>query len=320
MKKITDNSLLSKITMLANVVVLLFFILTMVFLMNFDKTNLKVVEERDTYEKAYEGYVMAQHPLKQDSAEVAYYTAKLDSLQHQAVAKTKDEKSALADAISTTKNTLKEKTDLLAEHKEEIKDLEAIYNPLKAKWDDLNAANDKTKSKFWVMAIITIVLFLLKTLCFAHWNAKNSKNLHAIASWMDKGMPSWLSYVAWFVPVYNLLKPLSFFKEIWEETDYVLEDKAIVTVQKDKLVDNSGLYMGIWWALLLISVWVMNFILYKTFFAEGPLFVKSNHSAIAIAAIVIMIICMLVETYLIISYNKKNKMLVDNEDKFEIAE
>ena len=103
MKKITDNSFWSKITMLANVVVLLFFILSMIFLMKFDKTNRAVVEERSTYEKAYESFVLAQHPLKQDSAEVAYYTQKLDSLQHQAVATTKLEKTALADAITTAK-------------------------------------------------------------------------------------------------------------------------------------------------------------------------------------------------------------------------
>lgn len=316
MKKITNNSLLSKITLLANLVVLLFFILSMVSIMKFDKTNRAVVDERDSYEKAYEGFVMAQHPLKQDSAEVAYYTHKLDSLQTKAVAQTKDEKTALADAISQTKETLKGKQDQMENDTKMVAEKEAAYGPLKAKWDDMNAANDKNKKGFWTLAIITLVLFIVKTLLFAHWNAKNSKNLHEICPWMEKGMPTWMSYVAWFIPVYNLLKPLSFFKEIWDETDYALEDKGIVTVDKDTEIDNSGLFLGIWWALLLICVWLMNFILFKTFFSEGALFVKANHGAIVIIAIVFMVVCMAFETMLLLNYNKKNKLMVDNADKF----
>lgn len=320
MKKITNNSLLSKITMLANVVVLLFFILSMIFLMKFDKTNVAVVAERSNYEKVYESYVMAQHPLKQDSAEVAYYTQKLDSLQHQVIAKTKDEKTALADAITTTKGTLSDKQKQMEVDSKNIVEKEKEYTPLNKKWEQLNADNDQAKSSFVVLAIITFVLFLVKTFFFAHWNAKNSKNLHAIAPWMKDGMPVWQSYAGWFIPVYNLLKPLTFFKEIWEETDYLLEDKSIVTVQKDKTIDNSGLHMGIWWALMLISVWGMGFILYKTFFTEGPLFVKSNHGAITIVAIIFIVLCIFAETLLLLGYNKKNKMLVDNADKFETAE
>lgn len=320
MKKITDNSFWSKITMLANVVVLLFFILSMIFLMKFDKTNRAVVEERSTYEKAYESFVLAQHPLKQDSAEVAYYTQKLDSLQHQAVATTKLEKTALADAITTAKGTLADKQKQMEVDSKSVIEKEKEYTPLNKKWEQLNNDNAQTKSTFVTFAIITFILFLVKTFFFAHWNAKNSKNLHEIAPWMKDGMPAWQSYAGWFVPVYNLLKPLSFFKEIWEETDYVLEDKSIVTVQKDKNIDNSGLHMGIWWALMLISVWVMGFILYKTFFTEGPLFVKSNHGAITVVAIIFVVLCIFAETLLLLSYNKKNKMLVDNADKFETAE
>ena len=67
---------------------------------------------------------------------------------------------------------------------------------------------------------------------------------------------------------------------------------------------------------VLVSVWLMNFILYKTFFSEGPLFLKFNHGSMTIVAIVIMVLCMLMESYLILSYNKKNKLMADNEDKF----
>ena len=130
---------------------------------------------------------------------------------------------------------------------------------------------------------------------------------------MKDGMPSWIAYASWFIPIYNLIKPLTFFKEIWEESEYVLERNNIV--ERKNTTDNTGLHMGIWWTFLLISVWLMNIILFLTFFKEGALFVKANHGAMAIIAIIIMVIAMAEETMLILNYNKINKQMVDNADK-----
>lgn len=314
MKKLTDNTGLGKVILLCNVVVLVLFIISMLFLLKFDKTNKAVIYERNHYNSLYEGYVMAQHPLRQDSAEVAYYQYKLDTLQQKTVTN-KDEKKALSETIETTKQTLAEKQKLQEEHLAQVSELEKEYNPALENWEQLNSDNESARKKFWVVAWITIIVFLLKTFVFAHWGAKNNKNLQEIAPWMKDGMKPWMSYVAWFVPFYNLIKPLSFFKEVWEETDYVME-KAGITQRDENKVDNSQLYMGIWWFMLLISVWLMNFILYSTFFREGAFFVKTNHATIAIVAIVIMIITMVYEASLVLQYNKKNKQLLDNESKF----
>ncbi len=317
MKNITNNSLWSKLTLLLNVLLLVLFVVSMLFLMKFDKTNIKVVEARAGYEKAYENFVMAQHPLKQDSAEVAYYQYKLDTLQQKLPKVDKAGRKALEESISVTKETLSDKKKAQQEHLEQLATHEAEYAPIKAEWDALNDANAKTKSSFIVLAVITLIAFLCKIFSFATWNYKNSKNLHNISHSMKDGMPAWMSYVSWIIPVYNLLKPVSFFKEIWEETDFALEDKEIVKIaDKDNYVDNSGIFIGGWWVLTLCSVWLMNFILYKTFFTEGPLFIKANHGNMTIIAIVVLVLCLAVETYLILKYNKKNKMLVDNADKF----
>ncbi len=316
MKKITDNTLLGKLTLLLNVVVLVLFIISCVLLLKYDKINIQVVQDRPAYEKAYENYVMAQHPLRQDSAEVAYYSNKLDSLKTKAVAKTKDEKTALAELITVTTATLKEKSEAQAAHLKELDENSASYLPLKNDWDAKNADRDSAKKSFWIMACITCLAFLVKTFLFAHWDSKNLRNLHNISPWMKDGNKVHAPYWGWFVPIINLIKPFSIFNEIWEETDYALENKGIVTVDKDTTVDNSELYMGIWWGLLLISCWIMNLILFLTFFREGAFFVKADHTNMVIVAIVIMVLAMLMETFLIISYNKKNKLLLANEDKF----
>jgi len=314
MKKLTDNTSLGKLILLCNVVVLVLFIISMLFLMKFDKTNHAVIQERNHYNKLYEGYAMAQHPLKQDSAEVAYYQYKLDTLQ-QKTATTKDEKAALAESIEVTKQTLADKKKQQADNLTKVAELEKEYGPVQKNWELLNADNDAAKKKFWVIACITILAFLAKTFVFAMWGAKNNQNLQNIAPWMKDGMKPWMSYVAWFVPFYNLIKPLSFFKEVWNETDYTLENANLVA-RDENSIDNSNIYMSIWWGFLLVSVWVMNFILFLTFFREGAFFNKFGHGGLVVAAIIIMVITMGVEAFLILQYNKKNKLLVDNESKF----
>lgn len=314
MKKLTDNTGLGKIILLCNVVVLVLFIISMLFLMKFDKTNRAVIQERNHYNKLYENYAMAQHPLKQDSAEVAYYQYKLDTLQ-QKKATSKDEQKALAESIEVTKNTLADKKKQQVDNLAKLSDLEKEYTPVQQNWEQLNADNDAAKKKFWVIAWITIIAFLAKTFVFALWDAKNNENLQKIAPWMKDGMKPWMSYVSWFAPIYNLIKPLSFFKEVWNESDYAMESAGIIERDTEK-IDNSNIYMSIWWGFLLISVWLMNFILFSTFFREGAFFHKAGHGSMVVIAIVIMVICMCLETMLILKYNKKNKMMLENEDKF----
>ncbi len=314
MKKLTDNTKLGLLILLCNSVVLVLFIISMLFLMKFDKTNTAVIQERNHYNGLYESYAMAQHPLKQDSAEVAYYQYKLDTLQ-QKTAATKDERKALAESIEVTKQTLADKKKLQQDNLAKLAELENEFAPAQQTWDQLNADNNAAKKSFWVLAGITIFAFLLKTFVFAVWGARNNKNLHAIAPWMKDGMKPWMSYVAWFVPIYNLIKPLSFFKEVWEETDYALENVGALERDENK-VDNSGLVMSIWWGFLLVSVWLMNFVLFSTFFREGAFFTKANHGTMVVVAIVIMVICMALETLLIMKYNRKNELLLKNEDKF----
>ncbi len=314
MKKLTDNTKLGLLILLCNSVVLVLFIISMLFLMKFDKTNTAVIQERNHYNGLYESYAMAQHPLKQDSAEVAYYQYKLDTLQ-QKTAATKDERKALAESIEVTKQTLADKKKLQQDNLAKLAELKNEFAPAQQTWDQLNADNNAAKKSFWVLAGITIFAFLLKTFVFAVWGARNNKNLHAIAPWMKDGMKPWMSYVAWFVPIYNLIKPLSFFKEVWEETDYALENVGAVERDENK-VDNSGLVMSIWWGFLLVSVWLMNFVLFSTFFREGAFYTKANHGTMVVVAIVIMVICMALETLLIMKYNRKNELLLKNEDKF----
>ena len=314
MKKLTDNTKLGKLVLLCNVLVFVLFVISMLNLIKFDKTNNAVIDERANYNKLYENYATAQHPLRQDSAEVAYYQYKLDTLQ-QKTALSKDEKNALAESIEVTKQTLADKQKQREAHLKAVAEYEKEYTPTHENWLKLNADNTSAKKSFWIWACITIVFFLIKTLLFAKWGADNNRNLRNVAPWMKSGMKPYSAYIAWFVPFINLIRPLSFYKELWNETDYALE--SVADKERDENnIDNSNLYMSIWWAFLLCSVWLMNFVLFGTFFREGALFVKTNHLTMIIVAVVIMVITMCIETLIILNYNKKNLKLIENEDKF----
>ena len=85
MKKISNNTFLGKLVQILNLVVVVFFILSVVFLLKFDKINVVKVNDEPAYLKAKEELHTIEHPLKQAEAEVDYYTTKLDTLkQHQA--------------------------------------------------------------------------------------------------------------------------------------------------------------------------------------------------------------------------------------------
>ena len=124
--------------------------------------------------------------------------------------------------------------------------------------------------------------------------------------------PSW-AFWGWIIPVYNLIKPYTFFNELYEETEYALTDKNIVP--EDSKSDNDFL-LGFWWGMFLLTVCLLSFILLSTFFGNGPAFYKLNHNTVAVVSIIFWLVYVLMEIMVVGKYNKMNKMMVDNEDKF----
>ena len=315
MKKISNNVLLGRLTQILNVAILVLFILSIVFLLKFDKINVEKVGTEPTYLKAKEHLHSVEHPLKQNQAEVDYYAYKLDTLsQHQAtVAKDKKAAKALQEDIDRTKQHLNEKKEALAQTEQAIADEMAVFEPVEAEYNNLVDQTAQAEGTFNVVAMITLVLFLLKIVIWAIWTYKNSKSLRAVCPWMAKAAaPSW-AFWGWIIPVYNFIKPYSFFNELYEETEYALTDKNIIP--EDSKSDNDFM-LGFWWGLFLLTVCLITFIVITTFFGNGPAFYKLNHNTVAIVSIIFWLAYVLMEIVVVGKYNKMNKMMVDNEDKF----
>lgn len=315
MKKISNNALFGRLAQILNVVILLFFILSVIFLLKFDKENVVMVNSEPSFLKAKDHLHSVEHPLKQNQAEVEYYAYKLDTLtQHQAaVAKDKKAVKALQEDIDRTKKTLGEKKEALAQTEQAIADERVAFEPIEAEYNDMVAQTEAAKKNYNVFLCITVILFVLKVLIWAIWNYKNSKNLRAVCPWMEKATaPSW-AFWGWIIPVYNLIKPYTFFNEVYEETEYALTDKNVIPA--DSKGDNDFV-LGFWWGMFLLAVCVMSIFLFSTFFGEGPAFYKLNHTSVAVAAIVLWCVYVLMEIVVINKYNKMNKLMVDNEKVF----
>lgn len=315
MKKISNNVSLGRLTQILNVAILLFFILSVVFLLKFDKVNVVKVGSEPSYLKAKDHLHTVEHPLKQNQAEVEYYAYKLDTLSQRQAAVAADKKAvkALQEDIDRTKNTLAEKKEALAKTEQAIADERASFEPVEAEYNDLLAQTEAAEGTYNIFLCITIILFVLKVVVWAVWNFKNAKNLRNVCPWMEKATaPSW-AFWGWIVPVYNLIKPYAFFNELYDETEYALVDKNIVTV--DSKSDND-FFLGFWWGMFLLAVCLISLIVYSTFFGEGPSFYKLNHTTVAIVSILLWCVYILMEVLVANKYNKMNKLMVDNEKVF----
>jgi hypothetical protein len=315
MKKISNNVFLGRLTQILDLAILAFFIISVIFLLKFDKVNVVMVNSEPSYLKAKDHLHTVEHPLKQNQAEVEYYAYKLDTLtQHQAaVAKDKKAAKALQEDIDRTKKTLGEKQEILAQTEQAIADERAAFEPIEAEYNDMVAKTEAAEGSYNVFLWITIILFVVKVLVWAIWNYKNSINLRNVCPWMEKATaPSW-AFWSWIIPVYNLIKPYAFFNEIFEETEYALTDKNVIPA--DNKSDNDFI-IGFWWGMFLLAVCLMSVMIVSTFFGDGPAFYKLNHNSVAVAAIALWCVYVLMEIIVVNKYNKLNKLMVDNEKVF----
>jgi hypothetical protein len=306
-KKITNNALWGRITVLFNLLILVAFILSVVALMGFDKENRVLVEKRPEYEQATMKMQEARQPSKGDSTRVAYYSQRLDSLSAMPTPKVAAEAKNLKSEIKRVSDILAKEIKNKAKTDSIIKVTEANYIPIKTDFTEIEKATNDKKATFSLLLYITLTLVVLKILFFAIWNYRNSKNLHQLADWMKNGNAPYWAFVSWLIPAYNLIKPYTFFNELMNESIYLLNDKSILP---KKEVDNHEFYIGIWWTFFLLTFIISPLILYSTFFAEGPMFYKFNHLSIAIVSASIGGIYLLIESVLIFLYNKYNKLMM----------
>lgn len=315
MKKITNNSKLGKLSMVLNLLILVFFIISMVFILKFDEVNIKFVQKKPEFESARESLREVEQPRRRALAEVEHYQVRLDSLVKKAVPTDAKLKKEHEDNLKRVREVLPEKQAQLAEIDSLIGIEQLFFEPIQTVYTDLENETNQAKSKFNLFIWITVGLIFIKILIFGYWNYRNIHNLRNVTPWMKKGVAPFWAIVGWLIPGYNLIKPYSVFAEIWNETDYILKDREILP--KNTKNNNGEFNIGIWWGLLIITMVIMTWVLRGTFFGQSAMYYKLNHQGVVIVAIAFWAAYLLMECVIIRRFNKMNHLLVANQNKLQ---
>lgn len=314
MKKITNNARWTKISMILNVLILVTFVIMTVFMNKFDKENSQLVDIKHQYEAGLDSLRTIEHPRKLALQEFNYYTEKVDTLKMQTPPSNKKDLEVFNETLTRNEKTLAEKKEHLERVDSLINAANASFEPLKVKFETLTENANVQKGKYNMWMIITILLVVFKLAAFATWNFFNLKNLQTVSVWMKKGTQPMWAYLGWIIPVYFFVKPYSVFNEVWEETEYALVDKNILP--KDKVSENTEFNVSIWWCLVLVAMAVIPFVFNSTFFSISPMYFKFNHTTVTIVGIVCWALYLAMDVVMMMKYNKLNKLMVDNADKF----
>jgi hypothetical protein len=307
MKKIKNTAGLGRLTMGINLVIMVLFIVTMIFLSKFDKINVVYVKEKAGYDKASEKIHEAERPIKQSVAEVEYYQHKFDTLSAKPIPKERVAAKKLTEDIQATKTTLTEKQKKQVEADSALVAAKTTFEPIQKNYTDLKQQQQSAKSTYNFLLWLTIALVIIKIAVFAFYNLQNIKNLLHATEWMKKGShPAW-AFAGWIIPFYNFVKPYAFFSEIWNDSDYLLKDKGIIP--NDGHEDNADFNLGLWWSLLLICILLVSWVLHATFMTEGPMFLKMSHTGVIVVATILWALYLAQECNLIRLFNKKNKLM-----------
>ena len=353
MKKIANNVGLGKLTMLLDAVIAVCIIISVILLIRFDRVNVRYQNTKPVYDAYVQDslrleQVMGDCQKKMDNAEEqkGILTAKIDSLKNEYKAIEKDRKvekkvkDDLQNAIKFDEDQYKSFVTAITEDStaqalaaDTLKMNRAANVELIGTYTQLEQDSKGPRMAYNVMIIITILLFIGKVVMFALWSFKNMNNVHAVSPWMKKSTKPIWAILGWVIPVYNLMKPCSVFSELWDETKYILKDKEIVTNDED---ENQMEFIGLWWGLHLFAKCILPLVVgglmvgfnywllpltgtsivdMGVFFGIKGFFLNLNHTFVAILVILAWLLYMGYEIYMVNSYNKMNKMLVDNESK-----
>ncbi|MDR3046732.1 MAG: DUF4328 domain-containing protein, partial [Bacteroidales bacterium] len=243
MKKFNNNGIFGKITALLNVVIFIFFVILMVLVMKFDKINVQYVDETPAFNKATDQLRAAEQPLKMDSIQIAHYQYRLDTLNQKTVPTDKKVAKEFNDEVKRIADLLKEKENLKAVHDSTLLVKKAEITPIEEHYCQTQDEMNSAKSTFAVFAYLVFCLFIIKVALFAFWNYKNSKDIHNYSAWAKKSSSPFWAFVGWIIPVFDLIKPYSFFSELQNDTEYILKDKKLIPDDYDKN-DYNDLYIG----------------------------------------------------------------------------
>lgn len=134
-------------------------------------------------------------------------------------------------------------------------------------------ANDTREQ---VLAIIYLIVHIVSAVTFIRWFRRAYYNLHVKVKFLSH-TEGWAAG-AWFVPIVCLYRPFQIMQELYKETTKYLSKKGVVMNEK---ITTS--YLGIWWALWVISSLLGQFVFRYSLKAEtiDEIFISTKFGMVA---------------------------------------
>lgn len=115
--------------------------------------------------------------------------------------------------------------------------------------DDL----DTTDLREGVVALLTLIAFVVAVVMFIRWFRRAYANLPALGAG-NLRFATWWTIGAWFIPIVNLFRPKQIANDIWRGSD--------PERQRDQEPSWEGGHVPAlfqwWWAFFLVSTWLEN--------------------------------------------------------------
>lgn len=114
------------------------------------------------------------------------------------------------------------------------------------------------------MALIYAISGVLAGITFLLWYSRAYRNVEALGVSRPRWGRRW-AIAYWFIPIVNLFRPKQVMNDIWRGSDPKL---SVHTITVEKHPVSPLLHW--WWAAWLLSVWVANFAIRRTFENDVP--------------------------------------------------
>lgn len=116
------------------------------------------------------------------------------------------------------------------------------------------ALDEVTEFSTWLMiqsliALVQTPVFLATVVVFLMWLYRTHSNLSLLRPMNLQFTPGW-AVGWWFIPFANLVKPFQVMREVWWESDPVVDDEPTFLSAS---LHSAPTYMGFWWGLWIVA-------------------------------------------------------------------
>jgi ABC-type Fe3+ transport system permease subunit len=115
--------------------------------------------------------------------------------------------------------------------------------------DDL----DTTDLREGIVALLTVIAFLVAVVLFIRWFRRAYSNLPALGA-RDLRLAKWWTIGGWFIPIANLFIPKQIANDVWRASD---PNERPDQESSWKGADVPDLFQW-WWGFYLLSTWLEN--------------------------------------------------------------